>query len=133
MRSFTPSWKYLFYMAVICVVPALSDSVSDIGSVVSTHHTTRVHHNCIQSVPAVTLEEQNMPVNDRGCNVQIINRNQQYLDKVRRECFADSLGKVKGFWKGNRAVKFSGTNANISKPFQVCAQNVRQGEQFETL
>lgn len=48
---------YLFYMAVICIVPALVPLVTYISSVMPKHSSAIVHHHCIQSVLAVTLEE----------------------------------------------------------------------------
>lgn len=48
---------YLLYAAVVRVVPLLSDCVADVGGVVSAHGVAKVHHHCVQSVPALTLEQ----------------------------------------------------------------------------
>lgn len=48
---------YLLYAAVVRVVPLLSDFVADVGGVVSAHRVAKVHHHCIQSVPALTLKQ----------------------------------------------------------------------------
>lgn len=49
---------YLLHAAVVRVVPLLSDCVADVGGVVSAHRVAKVHHHCIQSVPALTLEQE---------------------------------------------------------------------------
>lgn len=48
---------HLLYAAVVRVVPLLSDGVADEGGVVSAHRVAKVHHHRIQSVPALTLEQ----------------------------------------------------------------------------
>lgn len=99
----------LFYRAVICIVPAFVHPATNIGSIVSEHRSTRMYYHCMQSVFAVIL------------------------DKVWGECSFKNLKDVKGFWKGNPAIKFSSVTMAIPKPFQVHAQDTRQGEQFDTL
>lgn len=59
--------------------------------------------------------------------------NKKYLGKVWGECFFGDLREVKGFWKSNLAVKFSGATGAVSEPFQVQAQDTRQEKQFDTL
>ena len=56
-----------------------------------------------------------------------------YQGRVRWERVFNSVREVKLFWKGDFAVEFSGARVAISNPFQVHTQNLREGEQFETL
>lgn len=58
LRQILSARTYLSYVAVICIVPALVCPVTNVGSVVSAHRVTRVHHHSVQSVLAVILEEQ---------------------------------------------------------------------------
>lgn len=68
-------------------------------------------------------------IKDKRYNVQtVLLLLLKYLVKVWGERFLNSLRKVNGLWKGNPAVKFSGVTIAIPKPFQVNAQDRRQGK-----
>lgn len=125
--------KYLSHVAVICIVPVLVHPVTNVGSIVPKHGITRVHYHCMQSVIAVILKKRNKLVDDKRYNVWIIYGKHKYLAEVWGERVFENLREVKGFWKGNGAIKFSGATRTTPKPLQVHAQDARQGDQFDTL
>lgn len=56
-----------------------------------------------------------------------------YLSEAGREGFVNNLGEVKGFRECDHAVQFSGSVEVTSEPFEADAQNLRQGEKFDSL
>lgn len=131
---------HLLYAAVVRVEPLLGDCVADVGGVVSEHGESMVHHHGIQSVPALTLEQDTYVLvsydkKKKKLNVRMTYRTEHHLcGKVWQERASCSLGEVKGLWEGDRAVELSGAAAAAApKPFQVHAQDSRQGEHFESL
>lgn len=56
-----------------------------------------------------------------------------YLSEAGRQGFFNNLGEVKGFRECDHAVQFSGSVEATSEPFEADAQNLRQGEKFDSL
>lgn len=118
------------HTAVVDVIPALIGWRTDEGRVVSTGGDPSVHHDCVQRVAAAALKPWNLTL----WNVQSPEGGgKSYLSEAGREGFFNNLGEVKGFRERDQAVQFSGSVEVTSEPFEADAQNLRQGEKFDSL
>lgn len=111
--------------------------MADVGGVVSAHRVAQVHHHCVQSVPALTLEQDTcllVSYDRKNKKVRITYRTEHHrCGKVWRERPSRSLREVKGLREDDGAAELSSAAAAASKPFQVHAQDSRQGEHFDNL